>query len=55
MHSGTQERRRKFYGWGYEGDEVPPQEIAEFEKACVMLPLIRVCFTLGATESLREV
>ena len=37
MHSGTQERRRKFYGWGYEGDEVSPQEIAEFEKAWTRL------------------
>jgi hypothetical protein len=37
MHSATQERRRKFYGWGYEGDEVSPQEIAEFEKACARL------------------
>jgi hypothetical protein len=34
MHSATQERRRKFYGWGYECDEVSPQEIAEFEKTC---------------------
>ena len=33
MHGGLQERRRKFYGWGYEGDEVSPTEIAEFEKA----------------------
>ena len=33
MPGGIQERRRKFYGWGYEGDEVSPQEIAEFEKA----------------------
>lgn len=30
MDSGTDERRRKFYGWGYEGDEVSPREIAEF-------------------------
>src|SRR5580658_4798891 len=37
MHNGTQERRRKFYGWGYEGDEVSPQEIAEFEKAWTRL------------------
>jgi alkyldihydroxyacetonephosphate synthase len=37
MDSGTQERRRKFYGWGYEGDEVSPQEIAEFEKAWTRL------------------
>jgi alkyldihydroxyacetonephosphate synthase len=37
MHSATQERRRKFYGWGYEGDEVSPQEIAEFEKAWTRL------------------
>jgi hypothetical protein len=37
MHSGTQERRRKFYGWGYEGDEVSRQEIAEFEKAWTRL------------------
>jgi hypothetical protein len=29
MHSKTQERRRKFYGWGREGDEVSPHEIAE--------------------------
>ena len=33
MNNGIQERRRKFYGWGYEGDEVWSQEIAEFEKA----------------------
>jgi alkyldihydroxyacetonephosphate synthase len=37
MHSGTQERRRKFYGWGYEGDEVSPREIVEFEKAFTRL------------------
>ena len=37
MHSGTQERRRKFYGWGYEGDEVSPREIIEFEKAWTRL------------------
>ena len=37
MHAGTQERRRKFYGWGYEGDEVSPQEIVEFEKAWTRL------------------
>lgn len=28
-----QERRRKFYGWGYEGDTVSPAETAEFESA----------------------
>jgi hypothetical protein len=33
MHAGSQERRRQFYGWGYEGDEVSPQEVVEFEKA----------------------
>lgn len=27
------ERRRKFYGWGYEGDTVSPAETAEFESA----------------------
>jgi alkyldihydroxyacetonephosphate synthase len=32
-----QERRRKFYGWGYEGDEVSREEIAEFEKAWTRL------------------
>jgi alkyldihydroxyacetonephosphate synthase len=37
MHAGTQERRRKFYGWGYEGDEVSPQEVVEFEKAWTRL------------------
>jgi alkyldihydroxyacetonephosphate synthase len=37
MYSETQERRRKFYGWGFEGDEVSPQEIAEFEKAWTRL------------------
>ena len=37
MHNGIQERRRKFYGWGYEGDEVSLQEIAEFEKAWTRL------------------
>src|SRR5277367_1093383 len=37
MHNGIQERRRKFYGWGYEGDEVSSQEIAEFEKAWTRL------------------
>jgi alkyldihydroxyacetonephosphate synthase len=33
MHAGSQERWRQFYGWGYEGDEVSPQEVVEFEKA----------------------
>ncbi len=28
-----QERRRKIYGWGYEGDVVSPEEIQEFEGA----------------------
>jgi alkyldihydroxyacetonephosphate synthase len=28
-----EERRRKFYGWGYEGDTVSSAEIAEFEAA----------------------
>ena len=28
-----QERRRKFYGWGYEGDTVPEKEIETFERA----------------------
>ncbi|MDQ0143208.1 FAD-binding oxidoreductase [Cupriavidus necator] len=28
-----QERRRKFYGWGYEGDTVTQEEISEFEAA----------------------
>ena len=28
-----QERRRKFYGWGYEDDTVSPGEITEFESA----------------------
>jgi alkyldihydroxyacetonephosphate synthase len=37
MYSETQGRRRKFYGWGYEGDDVSPQEIAEFEKAWTRL------------------
>jgi alkyldihydroxyacetonephosphate synthase len=37
MDSETQGRRRKFYGWGHEGDEVSPQEIAEFEKAWTRL------------------
>lgn len=32
-----QKRRRKFYGWGYEGDEVSGDEIAEFEKAWTRL------------------
>ena len=32
-----QERRRKFYGWGYEGDEVSREENAEFEKAWTRL------------------
>jgi alkyldihydroxyacetonephosphate synthase len=32
-----QKRRRKFYGWGYEGDEVPAGEIVEFEKAWTRL------------------
>jgi alkyldihydroxyacetonephosphate synthase len=37
MHAGTQERRRKFYGWGYEGDEVSPHEVVEFEEAWTRL------------------
>jgi alkyldihydroxyacetonephosphate synthase len=37
MQSGTQERRRKLYGWGYEGDEVSPREIVEFEKTWTRL------------------
>jgi alkyldihydroxyacetonephosphate synthase len=37
MSDGIHERRRKFYGWGYEGDEVSPQEIAEFEQAWTRL------------------
>lgn len=32
-----QTRRRKFYGWGYEGDTVAPREIAEFEAAWTKL------------------
>ena len=32
-----QERRRKFYGWGYEGDTVTPDEIREFEAAWTRL------------------
>jgi len=32
-----QRRRRKFYGWGYEGDEVSSCEIAEFERAWARL------------------
>ena len=28
-----QERRRKFYGWGYEDDTVTPEEIGAFEQA----------------------
>jgi hypothetical protein len=28
-----QERRRKFYGWGYEDDSISPEEISEFEVA----------------------
>jgi alkyldihydroxyacetonephosphate synthase len=28
-----EQRRRKFYGWGYEGDTVSPAELAEFEAA----------------------
>jgi alkyldihydroxyacetonephosphate synthase len=28
-----QERRRKFYGWGYEDDSISPEEISEFESA----------------------
>ena len=37
MNNRIQERRRKFYGWGYEGDEVSSQEIAEFEQAWTRL------------------
>ncbi|ACI92434.1 FAD linked oxidase, C-:FAD linked oxidase [Afipia carboxidovorans OM5] len=37
MHGGSQERRRKFYGWGYEGDEVTPAEMVEFEQAWTKL------------------
>lgn len=32
-----QERRRKFYGWGYEGDTVTPEELQEFEAAWTRL------------------
>jgi alkyldihydroxyacetonephosphate synthase len=32
-----QRRRRKFYGWGYEGDEVSSGEIAGFERAWARL------------------
>ena len=28
-----QERRRKFYGWGYEDDSISPEEISECEAA----------------------
>jgi alkyldihydroxyacetonephosphate synthase len=37
MEANMQEQRRKFYGWGYEGDEVSREEIAEFEKAWTRL------------------
>jgi alkyldihydroxyacetonephosphate synthase len=37
MERGVQERRRKFYGWGYEGDEVSREEIAEFQQAWTRL------------------
>jgi alkyldihydroxyacetonephosphate synthase len=37
LEMSMQERRRKFYGWGYEGDEVSREEIAEFEKAWTRL------------------
>jgi alkyldihydroxyacetonephosphate synthase len=37
METSMQDRRRKFYGWGYEGDEVSREEIAEFEKAWTRL------------------
>ena len=30
-------RRRKFYGWGYEGDTVSDAEVAEFERAWTKL------------------
>jgi hypothetical protein len=32
-----QDRKRNFYGWGYEGDVVPPEEIREFEQAWTRL------------------
>ena len=32
-----QTRRRKFYGWGYEGQEVSREEIGEFERAWTRL------------------
>lgn len=32
-----EDRRRKFYGWGYEGDEVSPEEVQEFERAWTRL------------------
>ncbi|WP_250491500.1 FAD-binding oxidoreductase, partial [Caballeronia sp. INML2] len=32
-----QKRRRKFYGWGYEGEEVSNDEIVEFEEAWTRL------------------
>jgi alkyldihydroxyacetonephosphate synthase len=28
-----QQRRRKFFGWGYEGETVSPDEMREFEAA----------------------
>jgi len=32
-----QKRRRKFYGWGYEGEDVSNDELVEFEKAWTRL------------------
>jgi alkyldihydroxyacetonephosphate synthase len=37
MDAYSQERRRKFYGWGYEGDGVSPEEVADFEKSWTKL------------------
>ena len=37
MNNRIQERRRKFFGWGYQDDEVSSPEIAEFEQAWTRL------------------
>jgi alkyldihydroxyacetonephosphate synthase len=33
MEPGMSEKRRKFWGWGYEDDPVPAEELAWFENA----------------------
>ncbi len=39
-------RRRKFYGWGYEGDTVSDAEVAEFERAWTKLLGVDTLFAI---------